>query len=100
MKEFTCTENNLKFTHTITGEFFNLKKGDVVDLPDNMVADFCELGWGTCPDFTTKDRTPGFKVLDPNNSQVLYKKPVSDEDAFPFMHTERTKEKIEKINKI
>ncbi len=94
--DFKCTEKVMKFTHVVTGDFFVLKEGDEVDLPDFMVSDFCRLGWGTSSAYPTGDREEGQKVLTADNSSGLYIKPALPTDRpvdYPS-HSARTAEKI------
>jgi hypothetical protein len=63
MKQFTCTEEVLKFAHPETGGLVVLSKDDKVTLPSYLVDQFCASGWGTADGVQTGVRKTGVNEI-------------------------------------
>lgn len=67
-----CTEAKLSDTDAITGQHYQLKKGDQVEVHDDYGARLCRLGWAKDVAGKVKSgvRKPGPEVLVPAKMTV------------------------------
>jgi len=69
MKQFTCTEETLKFAHPETGALVVMGKDDKLTFSDGHVEMLCGEGWGTAEGVETGERKAGVTEMVLKNTQ-------------------------------